>query len=273
MISVADLHLRAAREGLRFDQAEKDYAILLVLSALSETLDPPQGWVFKGGTCLRHCYYAGYRFSEDIDFTCVSRGDDPGAAERVLTEVAARVRERSGLVMACKDPRSDEENAQVEIPIEYSRGGPRRHALPTVKVHLSFKEPLLISPEVRPVHPFGDELSPFSLTAYSKIEIVAEKLRALLQQQAKWPRPRDLYDLWYITCSKGESFDRSELRRLFEQKCQVRDVCADPAGLSSRHLYDWNRAAWANQLVPMVQNAPDYDEVWRQWTGKCQDLL
>ncbi len=273
MIGVSELHVRAAKEGLRFDQAEKDYVILLVLSALSETLKPPHQWVFKGGTCLRHCYYPGYRFSEDIDFTCPSTGDDIHAALGVLTEVAERVHESSGLVMACKDPRSDESNAQVEIPVEYSRGGPRRHGLPAVKVHLSFKEPLLVTPETRPVHPFGDELSPFSLTAYSKIEIVAEKLRALLQQQAKFPRPRDLYDLWYITCAQGESFDRSELHRLFQLKCQARDVEADPSGLRSLELYDRNRSAWTNQLVPMLLNAPDYDQVWSEWTRKCHDLL
>lgn len=76
MITTAELHRAAAREGLRFDQTEKDYIILLILSALSETLDRESQWVFKGGTCLRHCFYPGYRFSEDIDFSCTSTGDD-----------------------------------------------------------------------------------------------------------------------------------------------------------------------------------------------------
>ncbi len=26
-------------------------------------------WVFKGGTCLKKCYFETYRFSEDLDFT------------------------------------------------------------------------------------------------------------------------------------------------------------------------------------------------------------
>jgi predicted nucleotidyltransferase component of viral defense system len=273
MISAAELSRWAERLGLRFDQVEKDYVILLVLSALSETLQPANQWVFKGGTCLRHCYYAGYRFSEDIDFTCVGVADDVAAAERVLTEVASKVREDTGVGMVCKDTHADEDNGQAEIAVEYSRGASLRRDLPAVKVHLSFKEPLLVTPEVRLIQPAYDTLSAFPLSVYSKIEIVAEKLRCLLQQQAKFPRPRDLYDLWYITCLSAESFSRSELRGLFNQKCQVRDVPADPTGLCSRQLYEWNRQAWVSQLMPMVKNPPDYDRVWNEWTDRCQVLL
>jgi predicted nucleotidyltransferase component of viral defense system len=52
--------------------------------------------------------------------------------------------------------------------------------------------------EVRVVTPHYAGLRSFRVTAYSLLEIAAEKLRALLQQQDKWPRPRDLYDLWYV---------------------------------------------------------------------------
>jgi predicted nucleotidyltransferase component of viral defense system len=26
-------------------------------------------WIFKGGTCLKKCFFETYRFSEDLDFT------------------------------------------------------------------------------------------------------------------------------------------------------------------------------------------------------------
>jgi predicted nucleotidyltransferase component of viral defense system len=28
-----------------------------------------QNFIFKGGTCLKKCYFEDYRFSEDLDFT------------------------------------------------------------------------------------------------------------------------------------------------------------------------------------------------------------
>ena len=76
MITTAELHRVAEQEGLRFDQAEKDYVILWLLSGLAHSGAKEHGWVFKGGTCLRHCYYEGYRFSEDIDFSCRPGGDN-----------------------------------------------------------------------------------------------------------------------------------------------------------------------------------------------------
>jgi hypothetical protein len=273
MITTAELHQAASREGLRFDQAEKDYIILVILSALSGIVDRENQWFFKGGTCLRHCYYPGYRFSEDIDFSCARTGNEVGQTLDILMKAVVAISEKTGILMRCKEPRADEDHAQIEIPIEYSRGGPRRQALPAVKVHFSSEEPLLTSPEQRLVRPPYTEINPFSITAYSKIEIVAEKMRTLIQQQEKWPRPRDLYDLWYITCYKGETFDRSQLRGLFERKCHVRGIQADIDRLRSKHLYEWNRKAWSSQLLTMLKAAPEYDLVWTQWVAKCEELL
>lgn len=273
MITTAELHRVAGREGLRFDQVEKDFMILLILSSLSKVIVQDHPWFFKGGTCLRHCYYPGYRFSEDIDFSCTGEGEVVRQAYDLLLGVARKLTEDTGIMMRCKEPRADEDHTQIEIPIEYSRGGPRRQSLPAVKVHLSFEEPLLAPPENRPVRPSYDGMEPFTLAAYSKIEIVAEKVRALLQQQEKWPRPRDLYDLWFILCSRGETFNKSHFRSLFVEKCRIRGISPDIDRLRSKHLYEWNREAWSSQLMPMIRTAPEYDLVWSQWIVKSEELL
>ena len=33
--------------------------------------DLAESWVFKGGTCLKKCFFETYRFSEDLDFTLI----------------------------------------------------------------------------------------------------------------------------------------------------------------------------------------------------------
>ncbi len=96
MITAAELHRTAAADGLRFDQAEKDYVILWILQGLSRPELVPDRWVFKGGTCLRHCYYPGYRFSEDLDFTCSPDSGDLDAARALLERVVRWVQETSG---------------------------------------------------------------------------------------------------------------------------------------------------------------------------------
>ncbi len=143
MITTAELHRLAGEEGLRFDQAEKDYVILWILSGLAHSGVNEQGWVFKGGTFLRHCYYDGYRFSEDINFSCRPDGGDLEASLGLLDRVARWVLDESGIRVTPRDPLKDPGDFQIEIPMEYNRGGARRQGLPQVKVHLTFDEPIL----------------------------------------------------------------------------------------------------------------------------------
>ena len=90
-------HRAAEEEGLRFDQTEKDYVILWMLSGLIHAGMIRHGWIFKGGTCLRHCYYEGYRFSEDIDFSCKPRGDNLDTSLTFLQKAADHVQNESGI--------------------------------------------------------------------------------------------------------------------------------------------------------------------------------
>ena len=273
MITSAELHRTAEEEGLRFDQVEKDYVLLWVLRGLSLQGLSAKGWVFKGGTCLRHCYYTGYRFSEDLDFS--SNPDLGGleAAQEILNNTASRMQESSGIRIRTKEPRTIPGDFQVEFPLEYSRGGMRSRGLPTVKIHLTFDEPLLTKAVTSVVTPRYSDLGEFTIASYSKTEIVAEKMRALLQQQQKWPRPRDLYDLWFMVCHSKEKFEAGQLEELFTKKCEVRRIEPDLSRLTSENLKEWNKDAWENQMKPLMKSVPDFEQVWREWVDYCQILF
>jgi hypothetical protein len=266
MITTAELHRVAEQEGLRFDQAEKDYVILWVLSGLARSGLTRHGWIFKGGTCLRHCYYKGYRFSEDIDFSCKPGGDNLDKSLQLLQKSTDKIQSESGIRITVKEPHTIAGDFQIEIPVEYSRGGSRRQGLPQVKVHLTFDEPILDKPVACSIKSSYTDLSLFKVPSYTKKEIVAEKLRSLLQQQKKWPRPRDLYDLWYILCQAGENFKWNELLPMFEEKCRIRDIKPDIKGLTSDNLKTLNKKAWKDRLGPMLKELPDFDLVWKDWT-------
>jgi predicted nucleotidyltransferase component of viral defense system len=265
MITTAELHRVAEQEGLRFDQVEKDYVILWVLSGLAHPGLTRQGWIFKGGTCLRHCYYKGYRFSEDIDFSCKPGGDNLDKSLQLLQKSADKIQSESGIRIAVRKPHTIPGDFQIEIPLEYSRGSTRRQGLPQVKVHLTFDEPILDKAVACSIKSRYSDLSPFKIPSYTKKEIVAEKLRSLLQQQKKWPRPRDLYDLWYMLCHSGEHFTWNELLPMFEEKCRIRDISPDIKGLTSNKLKDWNKKVWKDRLGPMLKEVPDFDLVWKEW--------
>ena len=48
---------------------EKDYVLGRMLAGIYAHEELSESWTFKGGTCLKKCYFETYRFSEDLDFT------------------------------------------------------------------------------------------------------------------------------------------------------------------------------------------------------------
>ncbi len=48
---------------------EKDYVLGWILAGIYADPELAAAWVFKGGTCLKKCFFETYRFSEDLDFT------------------------------------------------------------------------------------------------------------------------------------------------------------------------------------------------------------
>ena len=40
-----------------------------LLAGITANSELSENWGFKGGTCLKKCYFETYRFSEDLDFT------------------------------------------------------------------------------------------------------------------------------------------------------------------------------------------------------------
>lgn len=59
----------ANETGLQPSIVEKDYVLGWLLAAINANDALLDSWVFKGGTCLKKCYFETYRFSEDLDFT------------------------------------------------------------------------------------------------------------------------------------------------------------------------------------------------------------
>ncbi len=69
LINKDQILLIANETGLRPNIVEKDYVLGWLLAAIHENPTYSNSWVFKGGTCLKKCYFETYRFSEDLDFT------------------------------------------------------------------------------------------------------------------------------------------------------------------------------------------------------------
>ena len=92
--------------GTAEDVVEKDYVLGWVLWGIGSDPVLGNGWVFKGGTCLKKCYVETYRFSEDLDFTVLPGA--PGAEAEVaaaLGPMLARIQEASGIDFGVRELR------------------------------------------------------------------------------------------------------------------------------------------------------------------------
>ena len=84
--------------GLRADIVEKDYLLGWLLAGISQNERIRDGWIFKGGTCLKKCYFETYRFSEDLDFTISAPElvDEPLLVD-TFKEIADWIYENAGI--------------------------------------------------------------------------------------------------------------------------------------------------------------------------------
>lgn len=125
MISERDLRDRVAEWQLRDDIVEKDYVLGWVLAGIGAEPALRDGWVFKGGTCLKKCYLETFRFSEDLDFTVLDTGPiDDAAVLAHLGGVLDHIGRESGIDFTVRQPRIRvRPNGSLEGRIYYR--GPR----------------------------------------------------------------------------------------------------------------------------------------------------
>ena len=90
MIDKRELMGLHSRWRLTADVIQKDYVLGWLLAGISRHPVLASAWVFKGGTCLRKCYFETFRFSEDLDFTALSGAPtEPGELVAMFEDVGA----------------------------------------------------------------------------------------------------------------------------------------------------------------------------------------
>ena len=63
------------RHNAGWEIIEQDYILSWILAGLVSVEELRETLVFKGGTCLRKCYFGDYRFSQDIDLSVMKNHD------------------------------------------------------------------------------------------------------------------------------------------------------------------------------------------------------
>jgi Nucleotidyl transferase AbiEii toxin, Type IV TA system len=135
---------------------EKDYVLGWLLAGIANQPQLVRGWVFKGGTCLRKCYYETYRFSEDLDFTVVDGGPEtPEELVPIFREIGEWLQEEAGIAFVVDDAcfrrrRNRRGNPTTQGRIAYRGPNPPRQ-LPKVKIDITSDEAMVTDVVIRQV--------------------------------------------------------------------------------------------------------------------------
>lgn len=264
MIGRAEISRAARKAGVLFNVVEKDYCLGWLLKGLAAR-NPMSDWVFKGGTALKKCYFADWRFSADLDFTGTGRAPARGDLEQALIQAVAEVTAESGVrysLQGVELTRSAEGEEALVAKVFFVGPSMPRTIQPVAEIHLSYFEEVVNPPEKREIiHPYSDAFQQ-EIWVYSLEEILGEKLRAILQQRNRIPRPRDFYDVWRLFREKGDIFDPLEVKKVFLEKCRFKQVeFGSPRDFFDSGLMERNQTAWRASVKNQIKNVPEFEEV------------
>ncbi|OGP18746.1 MAG: hypothetical protein A2V21_312300 [Deltaproteobacteria bacterium GWC2_55_46] len=274
------------RLGTPWEVLERDYLLSWILAGISQVGSLRETLVFKGGTALKKCYFGDYRFSEDLDFSGVGdvpTGDAMKDAVQKACEVAAKMLDEYAPVeIVCeryteKDPHPGGQEAftiRARFPWQKQ---PHTRVIIETAVDEKVLKPVQ---ERKVIHEYGE---PFDtqVRVYALEEIVAEKLRAILQHIEKldergWSRSRarDYYDLWRILGSYKDQMDFSGFAPFLMEKCAVRSV----AFKSSEDFFQATMLAyvektWDQWLGPLVPGLAPFKTVIEELRPQIAELV
>lgn len=279
------LQQRARKLGLPLDTVAKDYVIGHLLAAISAQPELGSALVFKGGTALKKLHFGDYRFSEDLDYTAVKAPSGralESALRRAVDGAVQTLSERGPFTAILerddhRDPHpggQESFKARVQLPWQ-------REPLCAIKIEITADEPVILPAPRRPLlHGYDDGLRA-EVLVYALEEIVAEKLRALLQSEARrlrrgWTRPRarDFYDLWRILADLHKRIDSAVIPAVLRKKCEVRGVSfASADDFFAEGLLAEVDAAWTASLAPLVSDLPSLLKVLSEVRPRVERLL
>ena len=144
MIQHSEIKNLESEWGLREDIIEKDYVIGWLLWGIGSHAALRDAWIFKGGTCLKKCYFETYRFSEDLDFTVLPGGAfEPDDVLPILVDAVAQIHEASGIDFSIQSRRMKLRPGGRSSEGRVYYRGPRQARSPgLIKLDLNAKEEL-----------------------------------------------------------------------------------------------------------------------------------
>ncbi len=284
MILQKEIIKTAEFKGVPPDTIDKDWVLGHFLAQLFKEKWSQNYLVFKGGTCLKKCYYKDYRFSEDLDFTLTDSNFK--ITDKMIQSVCQTITNDIGIIFS---------NATVETiiwndsPVGYQShikfwgANHRRNQIPpdpgrwitTIKVEIIHYEKLVNKTQSNIIlDDYSDSsiINKIEIPCYSCAEIIAEKFRALLQRS--YPAPRDYYDIWMLM-KEIDSQMMADIIETFKIKAKFKNIEFN----DYEDFFDTSnirkvQIAWQNSLRHHLKNGalPLFEDVINDLHNLCSKM-
>jgi predicted nucleotidyltransferase component of viral defense system len=247
-------------------------------SAMRETL------YLKGGA-LMNILYNSPRLTTDIDFTTLALRD--GFRDRIVAAL------NHDMNLAALDLRYTRFRYQVQttemrppqpefpwptllMTIGFATRGSREETMLargqspwTLRVDISFNETVYDSQEIEitdPIREPGADPHTSIILAYSPLEVIAEKLRAILQQKIRNRyRRQDIYDIARLASARPLTPAQfSKVFEIFLAKCRDREIEPTIDMIGDRELYQRSRERYGEMRLDRGGSSFDFEADFAQ---------
>lgn len=257
-------HIRTYAATVEIDPGivEKDYVLTKALSAIAQSEVFQKYFLFKGGTALKKCFYPNWRFSEDFDFT-VTEALSRAEIKDIFNITVETVGKLFGLGMRIIEysqyPKIGGPILTAQLKLGYD--GPLRKSSGqknNIRVDLSFDELVIARPVTKQMLKVYPEDIDTTLPVYSLEEILAEKLRSILQRG----KSRDYYDVYLLLRDHAKDFSHSQAFDILLKKCEHKKM--PKPTLENFFIPERTEEAsryWERGLAHQVNDLPSFDDV------------
>lgn len=284
MIDKSELLDFAKVFDLPIETVEKDYVLGWILAGIEQEPAIHSSWLFKGGTCLKKCYFETYRFSEDLDFTLPDKTHiNIETLKGMLVRIAEWINAQSGIQIPentiefelFQNPRG---NPSIQGKVGYI--GPLRRgvgSITKIKLDLTNDEVVSLPPAIQEIyHPYSDKpASGFHARCYAYEEIFAEKVRALAERA----RPRDLYDVIHLYRHDHLLTDKKLVLNTLIEKCHFKKIDVPTLeGIEKHPRRGELDSEWENMLrhqlaaLPPIQSFLEELPIFFNWLNELRGV-
>jgi len=258
------------------NESERDFreAVHTILSSIASDSNLKANMVIKGGILLA-VRYQSHRYTKDIDFSTTQKLTEvsPDSIEEDLNKAfkktAAKLEyDMDCIVQSCKVQPANKPDASfpsVKISVGYARKGSSVHQRllakncpKCVSIDYSLNE---LMPNIEKISISDEE----ELNAYTLTDLIAEKLRSMLQQKKRnRARRQDIFDL-VLLLDKYPGLDDEEKQEIFKsliKKSEFRDIDPEINSLDDPEIRERAAKDYPTLADEIEGDLPDFDETY-----------